>query len=180
MLNNINIHKEEIDKQVNKLLENSIIKPSTSPYHNPHHFGLFSRNQLLKEKKWRMVIDFRKLTEKTVGNAYPLPNIVEILDQLGNAKYFFIFDLAQGFYQIPMNLDDMTKTTFSTPYRYYKYQRMPFGLKNALVTFQRLMDNVLQARSYRSCNSGSGECSLTVRLFHAACGRNVARRSSVP
>jgi len=90
-----------------------------------------------------MVIDFRKLNEKTVGDAYPLPNIVEILDQLGSAKYFSIFDLAQGFHQIPMNPDDKAKTAFSTPYGHYEYLRMPFGLKNAPATFQRLMDSVL-------------------------------------
>lgn len=44
-------------------------------------------------KKWRFVIDFRALNEKTIGDAYPLPNIIDILDQLGSVKYFSIFDL---------------------------------------------------------------------------------------
>lgn len=82
-----------------------------------------------------MVIDFRKLNEKTIRNAYPLPNINEILDQLGSAKYFSVFYLAQGFHQIPMDPNDMAKTAFWTPYGHYKYQRMPFGLKNAPATF---------------------------------------------
>ncbi|KMQ83421.1 enzymatic polyprotein endonuclease reverse, partial [Lasius niger] len=90
-----------------------------------------------------MVIDYRKLNEKTIGDAYPLPNINEILDQLGSAKYFSIFDLAQGFHQIPMDEKDTPKTAFTTPYGHYEYLRMPFGLKNAPATFQRVMDNVL-------------------------------------
>ncbi|XP_011638902.1 uncharacterized protein LOC105428340 [Pogonomyrmex barbatus] len=90
-----------------------------------------------------MVIDFRALNEKTIGDAYPLPNIEEILDQLGSAKYFSIFDLASGFHQIPMHEADTPKTAFSTPYGHYHFKRMPFGLKNALATFQRLMDQVL-------------------------------------
>jgi len=49
-------------------------------------------------KKWRLVIDFRALNEKTIRDAYPLPNIVDILDQLSNAKYFSVFDLASGFH----------------------------------------------------------------------------------
>jgi len=45
-----------------------------------------------------MVIDFRALNEETIRDVYPLLNITEILDQLGGAKYFNIFDLASGFH----------------------------------------------------------------------------------
>ncbi|KMQ82914.1 enzymatic polyprotein endonuclease reverse [Lasius niger] len=90
-----------------------------------------------------MVIDYRSLNEKTVGDAYPLPNITDILDQLGSAKYFSVLDLASGFHQISMTSKDAPKTAFSTPYGHYQFKRMQFGLKNAPATFQRLMDNVL-------------------------------------
>ena len=90
-----------------------------------------------------MVLDFRKLNEKTIGDSYPLPNIIDILDQLGSAQYFSVFDLASGFHQIKMSQDDSHKTAFSTLYRYYEFDRMPFGLKNVPATFQRLMDLVL-------------------------------------
>jgi len=89
------------------------------------------------------MIDFRALNEKTIGDAYPLPNITEILDQLGSAKYFSTFDLASGFHQIPMHASDAQKTAFSTPHGHYQFNQMPFELKNAPVTFQRLMDQVL-------------------------------------
>ncbi|XP_048515544.1 uncharacterized protein LOC125502056 [Athalia rosae] len=81
--------------------------------------------------------------EKTIGDAYPLPNITDILDQLGSAKYFSVFDLASGFHQIKMAREDAEKTAFSTPFGHYQFERMPFGLKNAPATFQRLMDRVL-------------------------------------
>jgi len=61
-----------------------------------------------------MVIDFRALNEETIGDAYPLLNITEILDQLRGAKYFNVFDLASGFHQIPMHEFDAQKTAFST------------------------------------------------------------------
>lgn len=90
-----------------------------------------------------MVIDYRTLNEQTIGDAYPLSNITEILDQLGRAKYFSVFDLASGFHQILMDKQDAHKTAFSTPHSHYQFNRMPFGLKNASATFQRLMDQVL-------------------------------------
>jgi len=90
-----------------------------------------------------LVIDFRALNEKTLGDAYPLPNINDILDQIGSAKYFSVFDLASGFYQIPMSETDAPKTAFSTPFGHYEFKHMPFGLKDAPATFQRLMDRVL-------------------------------------
>ena len=87
-----------------------------------------------------MVLDFRKLNGKTIGDSYPLLNIIDILDQLGSAQYVSVFDLASGFHQIKMSPEDSHKTAFLTPYGHYKFDRMPFGLKNAPATFQRLMD----------------------------------------
>jgi len=136
------IHKEEINKQIETLLSNDVICPSTSPYNSPL-WVVPKKPDSLGNKRWRMVVDFRGLNEKTIGDAYPLPNITEILDQLGSAKYFSVFDLASGFHQIPMHEPDAPKTAFSTPYGHYHFKRMPFGLKNAPATFQRLMDQTL-------------------------------------
>ena len=93
-------------------------------------------------RRWRMVIDYCLLNEKTVGVAYPLPNITDILDQLGGSKYFTELDLAAGFHQIEVEPKDRYKTAFSTPFGHFEFIRMPFGLRNAPATFQRLMDRV--------------------------------------
>ncbi|XP_046141954.1 uncharacterized protein LOC123987841 [Osmia bicornis bicornis] len=134
--------KEEVNKQVNELLEKDIIEHSSSPYNSPIWI-VPKKEDTQGNKSWRLVIDFRKLNEKTISDAYPLPNIVDILDQLGSAKYFSIFDLKSSFHQIPMHPDDKHKTAFSTPFGHFQFKRMPFGLKNAAGSFQRLMNNVL-------------------------------------
>lgn len=94
------------------------------------------------KKKWQLVID--KLNDKTISGRYPLPNINDILDKLGKSLNFSTLDFASGFHQIEMDPRDIPKTTFTVKGGYYEYFRMPFGLKNAPSTFQRVMDNVLK------------------------------------
>jgi hypothetical protein len=95
------------------------------------------------KKKWRIVVDFRKLNEVTIGDSFPIPVISEVLDALGNSKYFSTVDCASGFLQVPVKAEDQSKTAFSTHQGQYEYKRMPLGLKGSPSTFQRLMSTVL-------------------------------------
>lgn len=134
--------KIEVDKQMEESYNSGIIKHSESPYNSPVWI-VPKKPDSKGNKRWRVVIDFRQLNEKTITDAYPLPNITDILDQLGGSVYFSVFDLASGYHQIEMDPKDRYKTAFSTPRGHWEFNRMPFGLKNAPATFQRLMDTVL-------------------------------------
>lgn len=133
------IHKEEVTRQINEMLEKNIFRPWSSPV-----WIVSKKADASGKRKWRMVIDYRKLNEKTVDDKYLLPNISDILDKLGKCQYFTTLYLASGFHQIEMDPKDIPKTAFSVDNGYYEFTRMTFGLKNAPATFQRVMDNMLR------------------------------------
>jgi len=135
-------HKEEVNRQITNMLNDEIIRPSMSQWNAPL-LVVPKKTDASGKPKLRVVVDFRKLNDLTIGDSFPLPNITDILDQLGNAKYFSTLDLASGYHQIPMHEEHKNKTAFSTPYGHFEFNRMPFGLKNAPATFQRLMNSVL-------------------------------------
>lgn len=131
------------------MLNQNIIETSNSPWSSPV-WVVPKKTDASGRKQWRIVIDYSKLNDITIGDSYLLPNISDMLDQLGHSKYFPTLDLTSGFHQIDMSPSDAAKTALSTPSEHYQYKSMPFGLKNAPATFQRLMDNVLAGiKNYR-------------------------------
>lgn len=137
------VHRDEVKQQVGKMLEQGIIRPSESAWSSPIWI-VPKKSDASGKVKWRLVIDFRKVNEKTLDDKYPIPNITDVLDKLGNCQYFTTLDLASGFYQVEMSPEDIPKTAFNVEHGHYEFQRMPMGLKNSPSTFQRVMDNVLK------------------------------------
>lgn len=142
--------KDEVDSQIKQLLEDGIIRPSRSPYNSPV-WVVPKKEDASKQKKYRMVIDYRKLNSVTVPDKYPIPEINDILSNLGRNVFFTILDLKSGFHQIPLREKDVEKTAFSVNHGKFEFTRLPFGLKNAPSIFQRALDDILREHIGKRC-----------------------------
>lgn len=90
----------------------------------------------------RICIDYRELNAITKADRYPLPRIDDLLHSAKATKFMSTLDLQSGYWQIGVEKNDQDKTAFVTPFGMYKFTRMPFGLRNAPATFQRLIDRL--------------------------------------
>ncbi|GJR38135.1 reverse transcriptase domain-containing protein [Tanacetum coccineum] len=88
---------------------------------------------------WRVCIDYHKLNNATQKDHFPLLFIDQMLERLAGHEYYCFLDGFSGYFQIPITPEDQEKTTFTSPYGTFAYKRIPFGLCNALITFQRCM-----------------------------------------
>eukprot|EP00111_Clytia_hemisphaerica_P016400 TCONS_00048555-protein len=130
--------RAEIDKQIKELEEQGIIRRSQSSWSSP---------VLLVPKAcgaMRMCIDYRRLNAVTKKDAYPIPRVNDVLDQLGGAKYFSTCDLQSGFHQVPLTARSIPKTAFVTHRGLFEYVRLPFGPSNGPSKFERLLEDIFR------------------------------------
>ena len=99
-------HQEDVNKQ-------KITSPSSSSWISPL-LVVPKKINASGKKKWRICVGFRKLNDVTIGDSYPLPNIQDILDQLGIARFSAALDCAGRYWQIRVAEGDKCKTAFST------------------------------------------------------------------
>ena len=148
-------HEDEIiQKQVEPWLEQGVIERSASAWSSP--VVLVPKKALdpdnhAEEKRYRMCIDYRKLNALTQTDSFPLPNMQDALDSLGQSTVFSIIDLRSAFLQLPLQLADKEKTAFTVKSGLYHFNTLPFGLKNSPSVFQRLMHRVLGDLMYHIC-----------------------------
>ena len=91
-----------------------------------------------------MCIDFTDLNKACPKHPFPMPKIDQLVDAtVGHPRMSFL-DAFQSYHQIPLALDDQEKTAFVTPIENYHYKVMPFSLKNAGSTYQRMMTKMFE------------------------------------
>ena len=131
----------EIEAQCQELLANDIIEYSNSNYSSP----------VVPVRKpdgsLRLCIDYRKVNAITKTEKFPMPNISNCIYQAHNIKFFTTLDLVRGYYQIPLDKDSKQYTAFSTNKNHFQFNRLPFGLKNSGIAFQKTMQHVLSPLS---------------------------------
>jgi hypothetical protein len=96
--------------KLDSLLEKGFIRLSALPWGSP---ALFMPK---KDGTRRLCVDYRSLNVVTIKNKYPLPWIDDLMDQLGQAKFFSKIDLRSGYHQMKIRSEDIFKTAFVTRY----------------------------------------------------------------
>lgn len=134
------IHPEDLEavkKHLQELLDVGVIRESQSPYSSPI--------VVVRKKSGdiRLCIDYRKLNQKTIKDAYALPKLEDTFMALTGSKWFSVLDLKSGYYQIEVEEADKAKTAFVCPLGFYELNRMPQGVTNAPSTFQRIMEKCM-------------------------------------
>jgi hypothetical protein len=108
-------------------------------------------------------VDYTSLNKHCPKDLFPRPRIDQIIDStVGCARLSFL-DAYSGYNQIKLKVEDEEKTTFITPYGVYCYQVMPFGLKNAGATYQRMMQNCLGSQIRRNIQVYIDDVVITTR-----------------
>ena len=119
------------------MLKHNIIEPSDSSWSSPCVLVPKSDGTL------HFCTDFHKLNALSQTDSYPLPRIEDCIDRIGSSKYVTKMDLLKGYWQVPLTDRAKQLSAFVTPYGLYQYRVMPFGLKNAPATFQRMINKLL-------------------------------------
>ena len=137
-LPHVRVPLEELNKYLEKLLAQGKIVHSKSPAGAPILFVP------KLDGKLRLCVDYRQLNKLTILNKDPLPLMTELRERVAGATIFTKLDLKDGYHLIRIRKGDEWKTAFRTRYGQYKYKVMPFGLVNALATFQAMMNHILR------------------------------------
>ncbi|CAG9093180.1 unnamed protein product [Plutella xylostella] len=133
------LRQQQLKGKIDDMLYNDIIEECDSPWASPVILVAKENNDV------RVCVDYRRLNEITTPDRYPLPRMDDLLHQAKAMPFMSTLDLRSGYWQIKVDTADQDQTAFVSPFGTYKFKRMPFGLRNAPATFQRLMDRLIRS-----------------------------------
>ena len=129
--------EEEVNREIEKMLEMGIIRPSTSPWAAPVVIVPKPDGTI------RLCVDYRKLNSVTKMDAYPIPSMEKMIETIASAKYISTIDLTKGYWQIPLETSTIEKSAFITTKGSYEFLVMPFGMRTAPASFQRMRSEMV-------------------------------------
>ena len=168
-----NLEERFVESEIQKLLSEDIIEPSTSPW----------RAQVVvtggDRHKRRLVIDYSQTINKyTLLDAYPLPRLDKMAESISQYTFYSTFDLKSAYHQIPLKEEDKEFTAFEACGNLYHFKRVPFGVTNGVAVFQRTIDNILKKEKVPAsfayldnvtiCGETKEELETNVELFRKA------------
>ena len=109
--------------------------------------------------KWRICIDYSDLNAACPKDCFPLPRIEQKVDATAGHELMSFMDAYSGYNQIRMHEPDQINTAFTTDRGLYCYKVMPFGLKNAGATYQRLVNRMFAKQIGRTMEVYVDDCS---------------------
>uniref|UniRef100_A0A2N9F868 RNase H type-1 domain-containing protein n=1 Tax=Fagus sylvatica TaxID=28930 RepID=A0A2N9F868_FAGSY len=127
-------HAEAVREEVERLLKIGVVREVLYPQ-------WLSNTVVVKKKngKWRVCVNFTDLNKACPKDPFPLPKIDQLVDSTAGHERMSFLDAFQGYHQIALREEDQEKTAFITPRGVFCYKVMPFGLKNAGATYQRMV-----------------------------------------
>ena len=140
-----NIHVKAVRKEMDKLKEARAIKEVYYP-------EWLVNTVVIKKKngKWKVCVDFTDLNKACPEDPFPVPKIDQIVDATFGHPMMSFLDAFQGYHQIALASKDQEKTFFITPTSNFHYKVMPFGLKNAESTYQRMVNKMFKEQLGRN------------------------------
>ena len=133
--------KPEVEKQINDMLKLGIIRPSKSEMASPIVCVLKGKDG---RDGVRIAIDYRYVNKYSIGDAFPMPDISDLIQRVGQAKIISTFDAKGAYWQIGVRPDHQWLTAFVWDGGLYEFTRTPFGQKGSGNTFVRAVQLILQ------------------------------------
>jgi len=131
----------EVECQLKEMLAHGIIRKSNSPMASPLVCVLKGKGGC---DGVRLAVDYRYVNQFTVSDAFPIPEMEDVIQRIGGKRYITSMDCRAGYHQTSVREQDKWLTAFVCLGKLFEYNRTPFEMRNAGQTFVRAMQSILQ------------------------------------